>query len=57
MEGRHLLSISLLDTMFQKTISNRPRYQAEGAKPEMAKSSMRQFADRNITTQSRAKRF
>ena len=26
MEGRHNLSISILDSKFEKTISNRPRY-------------------------------
>ena len=26
MEGRHNLSISVLDSKFEKTISNRPRY-------------------------------
>ena len=28
MEGRHGLAISHLDSKFEKTISNRPRYQA-----------------------------
>ena len=31
MEGRHGLSISVLDSKFEKTISNRPRYQAVSA--------------------------
>ena len=28
MEGRHNLTVSVLDSKFEKTISNRPRYQA-----------------------------
>jgi hypothetical protein len=30
------MSVSLLDSMFQKTISNRPRYQPESVKPDLA---------------------
>lgn len=54
--NRHQMSVSLLDTMFQKTISNRPRYQPESVKPDLAQKSMRQYADRNTLTQSRQKR-
>lgn len=31
MEGRHNLTISVLDSKFEKTISNRPRYQPVSA--------------------------
>lgn len=57
MESRHQMSVSLLDTMFQKTISNRPRYQPESVKPNIAEKSMRNYADRTTVTQSRQKRF
>jgi hypothetical protein len=45
MENRHSVAVSQLDSLFEKTISNRPRYQPESSiKPDMAEKSMRLFA-------------
>lgn len=41
MEGRHNLAISILDSKFEKTISNRPRYQPVSAvKQSMSEKMM-----------------
>jgi len=58
MENRHQLAVSMLDSVFEKTISNRPRYQPESSvKPDMASKSMRMFADRSALVSARSRRY